>query len=163
MSTAQSRPARNHGKWSVPGVPHRGWHCVDLEDLEDLIGICEMCETQSIRYVHHMEHPTYPHALGVGRVCAENMEGSHVAAQRREQRARSLPSRRSRWMKAQWRQSQLGNLYINRNGFNIVLYERPDGWTYRIKQRDSGHLWYGTTYATRDEAKLAAFERFMAL
>lgn len=21
------------GKWSMPGVPLKGWHCVDVEDL----------------------------------------------------------------------------------------------------------------------------------
>ena len=58
----------------MPGVPHKGWFCVDLEDLGDILGTCEMCETQSIRYVHHMEHHDYPDVLGVGRVCAEKME-----------------------------------------------------------------------------------------
>ena len=66
-------------------------------------------------------------------------------------------------MKAQWRQSQNGNPYINRNDFNIVLYERLDGWTYRIQQRESEQSWYGTRCATLDEAKLAVFERFAAL
>ena len=136
MSAAQFRPGKNHGKWSMPDVPHRGWDCVGLEDLGDLIGTCEMCETQSIRYVHHMEHPAYPHVLSVGRVCAGNMEEDYAGARHREQQAKSLPGRRSRWMKARWRQSPRGNLYINRNGFNIVLYQRFDGWAYRIKQGD---------------------------
>lgn len=163
MSAVAPRPGRDRGKWSEPGVPHKGWSCVGFEDLEDLIGICEMCETQSIRYVHHMEHPDYPDVLGVGRVCAEHMEEDYVGARQREKQAVSLASRRSRWMNTEWRRSKRGNHYINRNGFNIVLYERFDGWAYRIRQRDSERSWYGARYATLDEAKLAAFECFVAL
>ena len=150
----------NRGKWSLPGVPHRGWQLVDFEDLGDLVGTCEMCETQSIRYVHYMEHPDYPDGLGVGSVCAGHMEGDYAAARQREQRARALPTRQSRWMNAKWRQSQKGNLYINRKGFNIVLYERYGGWAYRIEHRESEQSWYGTGSATSEDAKLAAFDRY---
>ena len=45
------------GKWSQPGVPHKGWSCdhvVDLGIYER--AICEMCEKQEIRFVHSMSH-----------------------------------------------------------------------------------------------------------
>ena len=58
------------GKWSQPGVPHKGWQFRDFEDLGDLIGLCEMCETRPIRYVHYMEHPDYGAVLGIGSDCA---------------------------------------------------------------------------------------------
>jgi hypothetical protein len=28
------------GKWSEPNVPHRGWHCVDIEDVGDSLETC---------------------------------------------------------------------------------------------------------------------------
>jgi hypothetical protein len=58
------------GKWREPGVPHRGWSCVDVEDLGQPDATCGMCEVQVIRYVHTLEHPDYPEALHVGCVCA---------------------------------------------------------------------------------------------
>ena len=163
MSRAKPKRVMNRGKWSLPGVPHRGWQFRDFDDLGDLVGICEMCETQSIRYGHHLEHPDYPHVLGVGSVCAEHMEEDYTAAQERERRARSLADRRARWMKAEWRTSRKGHPYINRHGFSIVLYRVPDGWAYRITERESERPWRGSGYAGVDKAKLAAFERFLAL
>ena len=122
-----------------------------------------MCETQSIRYVHYLEHPDYPDVLGVGSVCAENMEEDYTAARERETKARSLAERRKRWMKAEWRTSRKGNLYINRQGFNVVLYRGLRGWTYRITERESERSWLGPGHASVAEAKLAAFDRFVAL
>jgi hypothetical protein len=46
---------QKRGKWSQPGVPHKGWVCVDIEDLGEPSLTCEMCESQNIRYVHYME------------------------------------------------------------------------------------------------------------
>lgn len=62
--------SRATGKWSQPGVPHKGWTCLDIEDLGEPSATCEMCEAQEIRYVHHMEHPNYSGSLGCGCVCA---------------------------------------------------------------------------------------------
>ena len=77
--STQRRPAMDHGKWSQQGVPQKGWLCIDFTDLEGLYGICEMCETQRIRYVHYMKHPDYDEVLGVGAVCAGNMEEDYVS------------------------------------------------------------------------------------
>ena len=122
-----------------------------------------MCETQAIRYVHYLEHPDYPDVLGVGSVCAENMEEDYTAARERETKARSLAERRARWMKTEWRTSRKGNPYINRQGFNIALYRVPRGWAYRIRERESERSWRGSGHASVDEAKLAAFDRFVDL
>jgi hypothetical protein len=54
------------GKWEIPGVPHRGWTCVDVEDLGAPDAGCEMCEVMEIRYVHYMQRPTYAEELAVG-------------------------------------------------------------------------------------------------
>ena len=122
-----------------------------------------MCETMSIRYVHYMEHPDYPEVLGVGQVCASNMEEDYAAAQAREKKAKNVARRRANWMSAEWRESNKGNHYINRQGFNIALFRRFDGWAYWIKNRVTGRGEGGTRYSTEDEAKAAAFERFIML
>ena len=153
----------DHGKWSQQAVPHKGWKFCGFTDLEDLVGTCEMCETQSIRYVHHMEHPDYGSVLGVGKVCAGHMEEDYRAAQEREKQAKSIADRRTRWMNAQWKESQQGNSYINRNGFNVVLYRSSDRWAYRIKERQAERSWSKSGFATEDAAKLAAFNLYVEL
>ena len=152
-----------YGKWSQQGVPHRGWQFHDLEDLGDLVGTCQMCETQSIRYVHYMKHPDYPDMLGVGSVCAGNMEENYAAPKERESRAISIAARRKRWMEAEWRESERGNSFINRDGCNIVLYRRSGRWAYRIEERQTEEQWSAPGFASEDEAKLAAFNRFVEL
>ena len=72
------------GKWSVAGVPHRGWICVAVEDIGEPKAECEMCEKQKIRYIHYMQHPDYPDVLEVGSTCAGNMEGSLSSSRARE-------------------------------------------------------------------------------
>ena len=153
----------DRGKWSQQGVPHRGWEFQSLEDLGDLVGTCGMCETQSIRYVHYMEHPDYGDVLGVSSVCAGHMEEDYTAAQERERQAKSKVNRRTRWMQAQWKESARGNRYINRNGFNVVLYRRSGRWAYRIEERETGQSWSESGFDSEDDAKLAAFERFTDL
>ena len=153
----------DHGKWSRQDVPHKGWKFFDFEDLGDLVGTCEMCETQSIRYVHYMKHPDYGSVLLVGRVCAGHMEEDYRAAQEREKQAKSIADRRTRWMNAQWKQSEIGNSYINRNGFNVVLYRSRYGWMYRIEERQGERSWSKSGFATRDDAKLAAFNLYVEL
>ena len=72
------------GKWTQPGVPHKGWVCVDIEDLGSPDHICEMCEIQDVRYVHVMEHANYAETLRVGCICAGHMEENLVGARLRE-------------------------------------------------------------------------------
>ena len=84
--------SRPRGKWSDPGVPHKGWTCVDFEDLEDLSGICGMCESQEIRYVHYMQHPRFEGLIGAGCECAARMSEDYEGAQSRERFAKNRPS-----------------------------------------------------------------------
>ncbi len=153
----------DHGKWSQPGVPRKGWQFRDFEDLEDLSGICEMCETRPIRYVHYMEHPNYDEVLGVGRVCAERMEEDYTTPRERERRAKSKFDRRTRWMNAKWKTSTKGNSFMNRNGYNIVVSRRYQRWGYLIREREGTGSWRKSGYDSEDEAKLAAFECFVDL
>ena len=55
-----------------------------------------MCEHAEIRFVHYMEHKDYPEVLGVGCICASNMEEDYTAAAEREQELRSRARRRAR-------------------------------------------------------------------
>jgi hypothetical protein len=66
---------RRLGKWSTPGVPHKGWTCIDTDDLgANGKQICQMCETSQIRWAHTMTHSDYKGQLVVGVVCAGHME-----------------------------------------------------------------------------------------
>lgn len=151
------------GKWTQQGVPHKGWQFLSLEDLGDLTETCQMCETQPIRYVHRMEHPTYADVLRVGSVCAGRMEEDYATAQQREKEARATAKRRTKWMQAQWRESAKGNSYINRNGFNIVIYPHARGWSYRILHRQTEEVWTDSGFTSKNDAKLAAFECYVNL
>ena len=148
------------GKWSKPGVPHRGWQCTDFTDLGRVDETCEMCETRRIRYVHYMEHPDYSEVLGVGAVCASNMEEDYTAAKEREKRAQSRTLRLKTWMNGKWRISAKGNSFINRNGFVIVVSFMYGRWGYWIKEREGEQSWSKSGFASEEKAKLAAFERF---
>ena len=76
-------------EWNKPGLPHKGWTCVDVIDLAEGIDEtesipyeqCEMCGNEKIRYAHVMSHPDYPDEIYVGCVCAEKMTGDYVVIQ----------------------------------------------------------------------------------
>src|SRR5260221_13852227 len=98
-----------HGKWSLPGVPQKGWSCVGVDDLGSPDAICEMCEIQQIRYVHTMTHPDYASDLEVGCVCAEHMEDDYVRPRMREKALRSAAGRKKKWLSRSWKISKRGN------------------------------------------------------
>jgi hypothetical protein len=154
-----------HGKWSEPGVPHKGWSFVDLEDLESPDAVCEMCEIQQIRYVHIMRHPDYEGLLRVGCVCAEKMEDDYVGPRLREKKLRLVAGRKKRWLTRKWRTSARGNSYVNTDGFNITLYTNRDGsWGGRILEPATGRSEASRKrYPSQNAAKLAAFERMIFL
>lgn len=151
--------AAGRGKWSQPGVPHRGWRCVDVEDLGKPLSECEMCEAQPIRYVHHMEHPDYAQVLGVGCVCAGNMEGNRAAAEGREAGMRRRAGKRTRWLSRKWRVSQKGNDWIQADGYRVTVYRRGVGWAATVSDVNGSSVRHSRgDYTTRDLAKLAAFD-----
>lgn len=151
--------AAGRGKWSQPGVPHLGWRCVDVEDLGGPLSECEMCEAQPIRYVHHMKHPDYPRVLGVGCVCAGNMEGNRAAAEGREAGMRGRAGKRSRWLSRRWRVSEKGNHWIRADGYRVTVYKRGAGWAAMVSDDNDSFVERSRNhYATRDRAKLAAFD-----
>ena len=133
------------GKWTQPGVPHKGWTCVDIEDLGATNHVCEMCETQEVRYVHLMTHPDYEETLRVGCICAGHMEEDLVGARHREVAFKAISSRRARWLSRAWRRSMAGNQYLNTDGFNVVVFRVGGGWSARLSLRGE------------DEEKLVSF------
>jgi len=153
----------NRGKWSQPGIPHRGWKCVGVEDLEEPAQLCEMCESVEIRYVHFMEHPNYPETLGVGCICAEHMEGDYGKPRNREKQLRSKSRRRQTWSNRQWRISAKGNPYLNTEGFNLTVFpasdQRGQFWGLRVTHRENGTSQLGRRrYASEADAKKAALD-----
>ena len=162
----EQQTARGSGKWSQPGVPHRGWICTEYEDLGAPDSVCEMCEKQSIRYVHYMEHSDYPATIGVGCVCAEHMENDYVNPRLREKRLRSRTRRRRTWSNREWRVSEKGNPYINTEGFNLAIFPMSDTngkyWSLRVTHRESGATQFGhRRYPSEDAAKNAALDALL--
>ena len=156
--------AAGRGKWSVPGVPHRGWSCVDIEDLGAPEQTCEMCESQTIRFVHHMEHPKYPGILVVGCICAGHMEGDLVAAQGREAAMRSRAGKRSRWLSRKWKTSAKGNPYIRADGYQVTVYPRGTGWGTTISVPGGDFVQHSRlNFSTPERAKLAGFDQISNL
>jgi len=154
---------RGTGKWRKPGVPQRGWICVDVEDLGVPVHTCEMCEVMVVRFVHTMEHPDHS-PLAVGCVCAGNMEGDLVGAHLRETTFRKRQLRRKTWLVRPWRVSKSGNDYLNTGGFNIVVYPTANHWGARVLHRES--QWERSSqrrYASADDAKLAALDAMLEM
>ncbi|MBB4373441.1 hypothetical protein GGD63_006264 [Bradyrhizobium sp. cir1] len=153
------------GKWSTPGVPHKGWVCDGVEDLGAPDAVCEMCESQDIRYVHSMSHPDYEGVLDVGCVCAERMEDDYVGPRRRERALRGAARRKSRWLDRRWRISSLGNSFVNTDGFNITIFQNGDGsWGGRLTEKATGRFVTARRrYESEAKAKLAAFDGMIFL
>jgi hypothetical protein len=131
--------------------------CVGIEDLGAPDAVCETCETVSIRYVHTMEHPNYPDTLDCGCVCAGNMEQDYAGARQREAALRKAAGRRRKWLSRQWRTSAKGNPYLNTDGYNVVVYQQGEGWSFRVTD-EKGAVTARRTLPTTDAAKLQAFD-----
>lgn len=104
------------GRWDQLGVPHKGWHCVDVVDLradgesadETDYATCQMCGNEQIRYVHVMAHPDLEDHFEVGCVCAEKMSDDYEGPKRRETRLRNRAVRRTRSMGEGLKEEQAG-------------------------------------------------------
>ena len=153
------------GKWSQPGVPHKGWVCIGIEDLDEPAAICEMCEVQEIRYVHTMRHAEFDDELEVGCVCAGHMEGDREKPRERERLLQRVAARKTRWLRRKgWRVSAKGNAFINVDGLNVVVFPIDDSWRISITERASGNRRFGRRrYKSEDRAKLAAFDGMIFL
>lgn len=149
--------------WDKPGVPHKGWRCVDVADMEEAVETCEMCGHENIRYVHYMKHYDHPDTLGVGCVCAQKMTGDYVNPKAREKKLRSRAGRKARWLSRRWKISRKGNPYLRVDGVHIVIFPYKKGarkgkWGFKIDEEFSQK-----GYDTIEEAKLASFDGFWEL
>ncbi|WP_205932757.1 hypothetical protein [Rhizobium leguminosarum] len=151
------------GKWSEPGVPHKGWHVVDYYKLDDREHLCEMCERQMVMFVHVMRHDDYDEDLKVGCVCAGHMESDLEGARQREVRYRNKSKRRDNWLTRRWQNSfKTGGQYLRTDGMSISVYPTANHWSATIRHRASDYKRHSERrYKTSDEAKLAAFEVMM--
>lgn len=160
--------------WDQPGIPHKGWQCVDVIDIfkDDVYNValpdftsvdrnyetCQMCGRENIRYVHVMEHNEYDSQLRVGCVCAQKMSGDYVGPRDREQKLKNRAARRSKWFKRSWRVSTKGNHFLNIDGHNVSVFPdkyRKDKWGFCINNQFSKER-----YNSRDQAKMALFEAY---
>jgi hypothetical protein len=147
------------GKWSQPGVPHKGWECIGCHDLGKPTAICQMCETRDIRYVHEMAHPEYEGYLEVGCVCAEHMEAVSSAPRLRERRLQNQAMRRRKWCTRRWYESYSGQQELRTNGWEFSIFPFKGGWSAIVTHAASGFRRPSRRYyATADDAKLAAFD-----
>lgn len=149
-----------YGKWSEPGVPHRGWTCVDIEDLGAPDAVCEMCERQEIRYVHYMTHPSYPGELACGCICAGHMEEDLEGAKHREAGLRSAANRRRAWPDlVAWRLTTKGNWTIRKDGYRVTVFRKANKWSAVISHGATGYERFARRlYDSPHAAKLAAFD-----
>lgn len=154
-------PGSGRGKWAQPGVPHKGWQCINVEDLGEPSQICEMCEVMEIRFVQYMAHPLYPHVLGCGSGCAGHMETNMVAAQQRDKSLKSgARKRRDFPMRKTWRLNRNGNPQIKEGRFRITMFRTPAGFWKGVVYDRVGErtLFTREKFETLDDAKRAAFD-----
>jgi hypothetical protein len=153
------------GKWTQPGVPHKGWENTGVYDLgRDDRTVCEMCEVQEIRYVHHMHHPDYAEEIAVGCVCAEEMEGDRVGPKRRETSLINAARRREKWLTRNWRISSKGNEYIRTDGFVLTVFPKGNKWSGSLIQSSTDQKWFlHRVHATGDAARLELFDAMIDL
>lgn len=132
--------------WNLPGVPHSGWACVEVEDTGSRDHLCEMCRARWCRYVHTMTHADYPRDLQVGCVCAGGMEGDPGRAQRRERdlmnRLKREEAARGRWCDPKrWKVSANGNYSRRAGGLILGVYKKDGAW--KLRGQSGGRTVWG--------------------
>jgi hypothetical protein len=156
---AVEKPRRQSGKWGRPGVPQRGWRCLFITDLEEPAHTCQMCEAKEVLYVHSMQHDDYPEILDVGCECAARMEPSRRNAPARVREMKNRTKRRANWLTRRWRVSVKGNPWLKTHGHHITIFRKGRYWTFSIGREDDDSKYFADpTFATSEEAKLAAFD-----
>jgi hypothetical protein len=153
------------GLWNEPGVPQRGWVCVDVRDLREQewgaeLVSCQMCGKEDIRFVHVMEHPRWAGGeLEVGCVCAEKMSEDPVGPRARERELRKWLERRARFLAKQWQDVGNGQLRRILRGKAVVTAARTEkGWRGRLFRPGQGWTNGRRDFATLHDLKLAMFE-----
>lgn len=156
-------------RWEIPGIPHKGWECVEVFDLADESDSdeeiqyeqCEMCGNEKIRYVHVMKHREYQDELHVGCVCAEKMTGDYVTPRKIETSLRNRAARKTNFHKVPWKYNDVKHTYSKKyKGEYITILESRYGnfGVFFAGQR----IWdiEGKKIRTFERAEHAAFEIF---
>lgn len=166
MSEEQEAVNQGRGKWSMVGVPHKGWQCIDEYDTferlgEDSFETCGMCESAQVRFVHVMENERYPDTLACGCICAGHMEGSLSRARTRDGGLRTRASRRDHFPKRKrWKVSAKGTEYIKVDGFHLMaVKQRDDSFCVGVTPPTASKpVWGRKKYASLIEAKKGCFD-----
>lgn len=142
------------------GAPLFGWICTDVVDLKSAEFVCELCGYSSIRYIHIMEHPEWLGEFQVGCVCDGTMSGDILAAEHRDKVARSKSSRKSVFMKKQWKEHPAGYLYLNTRKKIIAQKDSFRGKKfYKITIDGEQYQWWNNRRVENlSDAKLLALE-----
>ena len=78
---------------------------------------------------------------------------------KRESDSKNLAQRRARWLTRKWKVSTNGNDYLKTDGFHIVVFSNPGGWSGTITDPATGiAIQARRLYETKDKAKLGAFD-----
>lgn len=125
-------------EWNKPGIPHKGWQCIDVYDLgenaessEDIeYERCEMCNNEKIRYVHVMKHSEYKELLRVGCNCAEKMSEDYENPCKRETDLKNKAVRRRNFNRKEWNFNSAKGTYSKKyKGEYITIKEgKFGGW-----------------------------------
>jgi len=157
-------------RWDRPDIPHKGWVCVGMEDLGEFVDdgdieyeSCEMCGKERIRYVHIMSHNDFG-ILRVGCGCAAKMEEDYENPKQRDDEARNKASRRTTFMKKDWRRNENGNYTIRYKGETITIMKSRYGSGYGVIFKGTPMWEYkGRRNMDLYTAKRAAFDLFDSL
>jgi len=162
LSMTLEGPAGGRGKWAQPGVPHKGWYCINVEDLGEPSSQCEMCETVDIRYVHYMKNDRYPEVLGCGAICAGHMETDLLRAETRDKKMRSMASRRRAFPDRKgWSRNINGNWILKTVGMRITIFERNGVWGGVVSHPLVDGVFTRGKYPTARQAMSATFDSFV--
>lgn len=163
-NTEETNVNKKRGKWSEPGIPHKGWICNDIEDLGEPSAICEMCRSSQLRFAHHMSHPDYEDKLVVGCICAGHMSGDYEGVRKREAAMKSRADKRKRWLTRKWKISVKNNPCLVDGDFIITVFEKNNSWKFLlINKITQGRFFSRRSFNTQEKAKLAAFDRLTEL
>lgn len=123
---------------------------------------CEMCHQAQVRYVHVMEHDDFPERVAAGCICAGAMEGDPMRARERETNVKNRSQRRANWIRRKgWKPSGKGNPTIRIEGYQVTAFPHGNRWKWSIAVSGPSRPKFSpTSYASSEEAALAAFDEF---
>ena len=146
--------------WEEPGVPHKGWECLEVLDLKEEetedAEVCEMCGQEHLRFVHILRHDHYPEPVRAGCICAGKLTGNYTSAQAGEAKLRNRARRRSTWLTRKWKIDAKGNDMLKVGGHFFLVFQdtRRSGW-WKFKFDE---VWGNRSYPSQNAAKLALFD-----